>query len=264
MESIRTFEEILKDIEQCKSINKLFELWKEAHSIEYDYEKKYIKAVPDEKRKVDKKSETSPIYPIIEQSSFIKDGYVDETKYKQCDKKVLFILKEANILDNRGNEKPCEREQVEWYNQVIRDIEDDTSVHLIEKLGRMAYYLQNDMNEDALTVDKSHWGEALKAAAFMNINKRGGSGAIDELYEPFFDKYTTKEYKVFIYKQIELIKPNIIVVLGDTAMGRELIAYFLNPEHKKKIMYMRHPSSRYHVGVSAYMNDFIKECKELK
>lgn len=261
MSDKKSISEIIEEVNACSNLAELFELWKDAHNSEEDYEVNYNNAVSS----CDK----------IEKDSFVKDGYINEEKYKACNKKVLFILKEANISEHRGLEPPCEREQINWYENVIcgKSKDDkDNKPKQIEKLGRMAYYLQKGKSAEALRVDKATWGEALRSAAFMNLNKRGGGKKIDGKYKKIFNEYTTVKYKPFILKQIEILNPDIIVVIGDTEAGKHILI-----EYAEKSIKTRHPAypfrksyfqeikevSKAGTSVEAHLYYFFTQCKDL-
>ncbi len=166
-------------------LRRLFDMWMEAHREEDDW--------------------INTTHPGIEKDSFVEDGIVSSA----YDGKVLFILKEANILTYRNEEEPSQRSQINWYNGYAQNDPQvkDNRPRQLEKLGRMYCSLVDD-NYIPSDIEIR---DAVGKIAFMNLNKRGGaSSADDRLW-----KYTKKYYSLgYIPKQIEIINPKHIVCLG--------------------------------------------------
>lgn len=206
--------------ENCNNLNDLFELWKKEQESEKNYENTTL---------------TEEFKPI-EKNSFIKDGYIDKNEYKNSSVKVLFILKEANIWAHRDAEKekgilPDTREQINWYLNYINEGKTNRPKQH-EKMGRMAFYLQNKNSGNAEIPTEAEYKEALKSCAFMNMNKRGGKEKITEKYYNYINKY-----KIFILKQIEMLNPDYIIILGSNI---DEVAKDINEKYKNKVIYMWH------------------------
>lgn len=190
------------ELKKCGKLDDLFELWKKVQANEENYENTTL---------MDKTEK----HDSIEKDSFNKDGYIDENEYDEASVKVLFVLKEANIWAHRDEEVkkgilPENREQIEWYlNYINYGKTNRPKQH--EKMGRMAFYLQNrNINDEKAKHPINHeYKKALKACAFMNMNKRGGKGNTTEKYNNYIETY-----QEFIMKQIEILNPNYIVILG--------------------------------------------------
>ena len=151
--------------------------------------------------------------PTIEKNSFISDGYVSEEAYKNATKKVLFVLRETNIATHRDKkDNPELRTHQNFYGDFLKDIGNDNLPKQKQKMARMAYYLQHsELSEDERKrPDEEGMKRALASCAYMNINKRGGDKKVNwEKFDGYF-----RTYNVFIAKQIEIINPDIIVLIG--------------------------------------------------
>lgn len=182
------FNEFEKQIAGRKTLDGLFTLWREAHKAEDDYEETTVDG--------------------IDKNAFVADGYIDKNCYDKSDYKVLFILKEANIKEYGAS---IDSSQAGFYTDYINGGKPNIPKQQ-EKIGRMAYYLQNGENENAKIPSEAQLKNALKCAAFMNINKRGGAkNTNSQKINAYYNKY-----EQFIKKEIELINPNCIVIIGTT------------------------------------------------
>lgn len=199
-----TFEELKKEAIKSENLDALFKIWKEAHVSEDE---------PTDNNQKTYIYYTTKGFPPIEKDSFIADGYIDFDYYSKANKKVLFVLREANIVMYRENEncKPYERNQKGFYYWYIDDLKSNRPKQQ-EKMARMAYYLQHPElpEEERRTPNDETLKSALKASGYMNINKRGGGSLLDW---NVFDNYY-KKYKIFIKKQIEIMAPDFIVLIG--------------------------------------------------
>ena len=225
-----------KEIEKCNNLDDLFDLWVN-------------------KQKLDGRNT----------GKFCYDGYVNEKNYKN----ILFILKEPHIYKGGykpeiGKEDVTRESQYQFYNDfflkekdglkspIYEEVGDiitpiavvneeepnvrrrvkvfDTKVKQKEKIARMAYYI---FSEGKITSNYEELKNALSQVAYMNINKMGGGDSTNgkELDE-YFDKY--KEY---IFKEIELLKPRIIVVM---TKGSKVYEELTKKFNKIKIISMDH------------------------
>ena len=200
-----TFEELKQEAMKAKTIDELFEIWKMAHveedEPESDEKKTYIHYATKN-------------YQPIEKDSFIADGYISKDDYLNSPIKVLFILREANIVMHRGGEqcKPSERNQKGFYFWYIDDLKSNRPKQQ-EKMARMAFYLQHPElpEEERRTPDETALKSALKSSGYMNINKRGGGNIVDWRV---FDNYYCK-YIEFITRQKEIMAPKYVILIGD-------------------------------------------------
>lgn len=187
------------ELTNCSNLNSLFKLWQEKQNNEKDFYKTTIGG--------------------IEKNSFIKDGIINEECYKNAKCKILFILKESNILDYQDDRPSGEDDQICWYKDYIDGKVNDNIPKQREKMGRMAFYLFNKNNlQSRETPTEEEYKKALKSVAFMNLNKRGGGKSVDVKRFPAY----VQRYKEFIFKEIELIDPDYIIVLGKTNFANEI------------------------------------------
>ena len=228
------------EINKCDTLTDLFLLWKKAHILEENY------------------TETTVIEPVVKgekvfsgiaREAFIGDGYICEREYKSSLKKVLFILKEANIQKHRNENQlknPSEDSQVGFYTDYISYGKTNTP-RQHEKMGRIAHYILFGYD----TTDKERIKTALEKTSFMNINKRGGGNKTDKSkFENYFNKY-----KDFVNKQISILSPDIIVVIGKM-IKTDLLTY-----KKARIVVLNHTADYFHKTYKPdkYLREFIKK-----
>ena len=200
----------------CNDLDSLFRLWKEEQKREKDFEKTTIDG--------------------ISKTSFTKDGIISEECYKNAKCKILFILKESNILDYQGGKTSDEDNQICWYKDYIDGKVNDNIPKQREKMGRMAFYLLHKKDfQNRETPTAEEYKKALQSAAFMNLNKRGGSKSVDLKR---FDMYV-QHYKAFVFKEIDLIDPDYIILLGKTKFEKEIKSKYGN-----KVISMWHTAYR--------------------
>ena len=208
------FDEIAKKVEGKKdlTLEELFELWKEAQTVEEGWEETTL--IKDTWTKRDKL-----------RKYFTADGIIDSNTYSNAPCKILVVLKEPNISDNKPDEffdTPGDHRV--WYNEFVNGEYDSVSGQIMfhnevadnptcqkQLIGRMAYLL--DVYLDNKTVDgiqptAKRIQDALKGTAVMNLNKRGGDSKLEN--KDYFLNYC-KKYSQFIRREIELINPDIII-----------------------------------------------------
>lgn len=241
-------DDLFKRVEQCESLEDLFDLWRKSHSDEKDY---LLTTVDG-----------------MEKNSFVSDGYIHKDKYLKSKYKVLFVMKEANILNYKDgyNVDSDKREQINFYRNYIISEKALNRTKQQEKIGRMACFLLHNNK----IPDKQDINDSLSMCAFMNLNKRGGDkSAVKEK----FNKYIN-EYKQFIQREIEILNPDCIVMLG-TNCGEKFI-YEFALKHKIRYLGMWHTAyrmsgvkrsddARYSFGdknVDCYMRKFFDICRE--
>lgn len=120
-------------------------------------------------------------------NSFCPDGFLGDKKRAA---EILFICKESNVSDNiqTGGEK------------------NDTFYMKMVFKGEARF----EKYKNCLKFIAERFGNNVLNCAYMNINKRGGKDYCDDKrLTDYADKY--KEY---IKKEIELINPGKIIVLG--------------------------------------------------
>lgn len=131
-------------------------------------------------------------------SYFISDGVFDEDEWNRQDYKILFVLKEANW--ENGNVDLCkyllsEPKSPYWktWNNIAR--------------WTKAILIGGEYPKRVTKKDKTYW---LRKIAAINLKKiGGGSAAQDKIIG-----YYAKKDRIFIKRQIELYKPDIIICCG--------------------------------------------------
>ena len=96
-----TWDEIRTQINNVNKLEELFDLWRLAHTLEENHQKTTVEG--------------------MEKDSFVADGYISEKDYDR----VLFILKESNLLDYRGKGMPSMRSQEAFYESYLHNGEDN-------------------------------------------------------------------------------------------------------------------------------------------
>ena len=199
-------------IENCNTLDELFELWKMAQAEETD------------------ESYNAYKYGKVDKTSFLPDGIIDEESFSKVDKKVLFIAKEANWGGNNKDTEVNEKDDPFWLQSVVNDVWDKTN---FSNGIAMLYNAFITGNYDKINYEHS----LLRNIAFMNLNKRGGYNysSYDTLYG------YTKKYSEFIAREIEIINPDTIICCSDTVT--HLFNTFIELDSiKPKIISVFHPS----------------------
>lgn len=156
-------------------------------------------------------------------SRFIYDGSISNENLDSH--KILFVCRESLCLkpldESRGMDKYF------WFKEVVWGK---------EKNGRK-YYNCMDMIAGYIGKDIS-----LKECAYMNINKKGGDSKCDF---KALEEYA-KKYRGFITKEIEILNPECIVILGKLAdyganTAEEIFIEYGRKHNTDVYMYDRHP-----------------------
>lgn len=136
----------------------------------------------------------------------IKDGKVTEN-YSNANSKILFILKEPNISNSKG-------EKVFWFKEVYKcksknpsDYYNKENCNRVEKAAQTKYY-----NCIMGIVEKLYPNNQDIGIAYININKNGGGSTSDG---KGITKWLTEENKKKkLLKQIQKLTPTKIVVFS--------------------------------------------------
>lgn len=199
---------------------------------------------------------------------FSKDGIIKEEKYEKTKPKILFILKEPNVLKDLDKEKYNDDNQLQFYKDFFdstffeenhkKELKmtkrtkktngkkahyyyffDNAPAKQKEKIARIAEYIINKNiteNYEALKL-------ALEQVAVMNLNKSGGDSDSDKQY--FLDYCNDEKFSQYICKEIEIINPDIIILIGAksyrTQIKQDCINKILN---QKTVMELVHTSAR--------------------
>lgn len=259
----------MNELNSVKKLEDLFNRWKE-------------KQLKDKKTTCNSKNGY-----VVATNSFYKDGIVNLKEYQNSEKKVLFITNEVSIECKQDNDekKPglkgkCEDGHLVGNNEgntvcsfakYINGEEQETwSGKMRIKFGEMYRIITEKNYKIESSFDEDANREALKKIAFMNLNKRGGFGGIQEVT---FLNYL-KTYKDYIRREIEIINPDVIVWCGCNTYDQEeyMDAVFADKTvwEKKKlsldekeipILRMWHPSVRAK-SMEKYLNKFNEVWEE--
>ena len=204
--------------------------------------------------------------PEIAKDSFTYDGIIDPPVYAKQDTKYLFISKESNI-ENEKDQRPFRSDGDNFW---LRDVCLQKEKPQIFS-NRLAMFANAIYSLDFEHVNKCH--DILNKVAFMNLNKRGGlsrskpktipkdtqkyagfSGRRmqnnmirDEEYNERKDRletipgYTNK-YAGFIKREIDMIKPDIIICCGSGL--RHLLGEIGICSPRYTVIEVYHPSYR--------------------
>jgi hypothetical protein len=134
---------------------------------------------------------------------FNRDGVISKESWDRSGTKVLFVLKETN--EAKQNIVTAINRAIEvkksgwWRGKVLR------------RVGRWAYGLQNyDGVVPSLKDAKLNEKNAVKSIAYINIRKTSGKARTNQ---KTFDAHAS-EFAPFVRRQVDLIKPDIVVLCG--------------------------------------------------
>lgn len=139
----------------------------------------------------------------ITKDFFEADGIICEEAFENEPKKVLFISAEANADEYNGKAGVEQTDYRNAYFDYYKSGRDDWGGKMRERLCGMYKFLTNQQDKELK--------EMANKFAVMDINKRGGKVTVDggkHLIE------YTKVYKDFINKEIRIINPDIVVLVG--------------------------------------------------
>lgn len=202
-------------VKSCKNLDELFSLWKQAHKDECDYSKY-------EKR--------------VNKNSFTRDGIICPREFGKQGDKFLLIAKEGHEFDEPDAEKNC----ADGVNFWVADgyCERIHGQKVSSFLNCLAAYCNAFAIDDYIFDCNKHLDRAiLRNAAFMNINKRGG---LKKCPNTVLKNYAER-YDVFIQKEIDIIKPTVIICCGEGLS--DLIKRTVNNPSNYKIIQAYHPSA---------------------
>lgn len=152
----------------------------------------------------------------IKYNFFCEDGIICEEQFEKEKIKVLFISNESNT-ENKSNFKngqspSPESSRIKDFEEYFNSHKDDWSGKMRKRICEILYAALMDLSETEFPVADG-WKNA-KKIAFMNLNKRGGKGSIENhLY------HYCKYYKQLILKEINIINPDIIVWIGKSSFN---------------------------------------------
>ena len=233
-------------MKECKNLRMLSCLWQTAQGLEIDAQEKTYPNLALAKVSGLTFSKTFA-------RSFCVDGFLKEEGTAGVP--VLFICRESNISGNikdnvlnpegvgtDGQDKG--NQPLFWLREVVRCKEKDRSDYFpgknspgtAEKTAQTKYFNCLSQVLKNLKVDTE-----LSNCAYLNINKRGGFSSCDQSRLAVY----AERYQLFIQKEIELIKPEKIVVCGDLksqCLQDTLEEIFRNCKKYNYWVYPKHPS----------------------
>lgn len=183
----------------------------------------------------------------------IKDGIVDINQYLKQDLKILWVLKEANSLDNcdwdmtdalRNDIKTENGLRYGWANTFTPIVYTTNGIFQNEDWDSMG-----DFTKDPNIID------CLQKVAYINLKKiPGGSVAFPGTIQEFYN-----ENREAIHNQIEIINPNIVIfgatmgyidydflenTFGKLEVNKENPHLHIYRNKEKLLLHAHHPNNR--------------------
>lgn len=209
-----------------RTIDSLFEQWKESHKNEKI--DSYIKTAPMDK------NGNSPDYNMFK-GSFCPDGYLGDSKESY----ILFICKESNVngIVSDGSFWLREVVQTRLKGEKYRDVKyNSMKEKKRDRIAQTKYF--NCLNTIArILLNDLESENVLQKCGYMNINKRGGYSSCNfKQLKNYAEVYDDK-----IFRQIQVLNPRKIVLLG---VSLDIFSYNVKRYLKdvEKYTYSRHPS----------------------
>ncbi len=148
---------------------------------------------------------------INHKDKFIQDGIVDEKKWLECEKKILFILKEAYDKTGEGYDL------TKWLR------EEAPRKRPWGRIARLIYGISNSSDRyiekyKYKLTDEEH-REMLGSIAVMNIKKSSGNSESNYENIEKYAEYDSSELR----KEFEIIDPDIIICGNTFAIFRKTI-----------------------------------------
>jgi hypothetical protein len=139
----------------------------------------------------------------------IVDGITDYAKYDKCNTKILWILREPNTggIKQKWNHRVFHKDDYTKYNKWKATYKNIilVSYGILKGMYKVESILP-DFDEKSGKIGDSN---VLEEIAIINVKKTGGKSTSNrgELNR----EYARPEVKEFLFKQIEFIKPDIII-----------------------------------------------------
>jgi hypothetical protein len=158
----------------------------------------------------------------VKNDKFSEDGIIEEDKWKQAHRKILFLLKETNDCPGDFREN-CKKDP--W-----------------PVLGYWAFGLQHVREHyvPPFTSAKEGYAESFRSSALVNLKKRPGKGSS----EPVVIEQATRDDKDLIAEELQIIRPEVIVCGGtwpfvENALFDDSLGQFEHIEPDKERCYLR-------------------------
>lgn len=138
---------------------------------------------------------------------FNRDGIISPAHWDTAALKVLFVLKEANHKNKD--------QAMDVVASIRRACDVSTSVwwrkHVLRRVGRWAYGLVHYSGQVPAFKDaRYHGAKSIPGIAYINMKKSPGGASTNSKR---FDAHV-RQFAPFIRRQIELIKPDVVVLCG--------------------------------------------------
>jgi len=170
---------------------------------------------------------------------FFPDGLMgSEGKYAQAKRKVLYVLSECHVLEGTAENVKDKF----WLKEIVVD-KRATTKHENAIVSRLAFM------QGTLTGNKD-----LSAAAFMNLNKGGGTDKAD--WKKILEYVRNKQMAQFIWKEIDILDPAVIVWCSDFRIATRI----LGTGYPTPLINMWHPSY-YYTNNEKYQAHFLEIIK---
>lgn len=135
-----------------------------------------------------------------ELGQFVPDGIVDYEMFETAERKVLFVLRDPHDKDNKYGKRGICDEVLYSHN----------SGRTWNPIAIWARALLNDLSSfnSINTLGKEEIQKCLRRVAIMNLKKASGGSSAQEVQE------YTERHSNWIFKEIQLINPDIIIACG--------------------------------------------------
>ena len=185
----------------CNDLDQLFSIWQKAQAEELD--SVWVQTRGSAKN--------------ITKNHFRRDGIIDTEIFDKEDRKILFISSEAND-DEYSAKTNVLPSTVDDYLKYHITRHDDWKGKMRERLAEIYKVLTHTAREHIENPD------AVLHFAVMDINKRGGGAFIGK--DNHVENYC-KTYASFIRKEIEIINPDVVAVIGTNLFNANLHGKYL-------------------------------------
>lgn len=176
---------------------------------------------------IEQKNEPDDIWELtnggnenITKTHFRRDGIIDEVTFEREKVKVLFISAEANDNAYSALTNPT-LNSVEDYREYNHTGVETWKGRMRERLAEM-YKVISGTERGSMPNS-----EAVMHFAIMDINKRGGGSSIKS--GEHLEHYC-RYYAKYIRREIEIIDPDIVAIIGSNLYGKNLHGKYLGAE----------------------------------
>ena len=215
------FEKLKEQAKTADSLDELFDYWEQAHVTEHDSKSTFPAGADDEAF-----AASFCLDGISSLGSISPDDKV-ANNMKERKAKVLFIQKESNLND----ELSIAGYTHDFWFEKAKNPEDDKKYTRRRYRKRMACVLAQ------------YYGEVWHSNApvgYMNLNKRGGGSKTSSAKL----KNYVSQYREFIWREIELIDPEVMFLCGCYDLFKEVFKEELEASQTLELVDLYHLSYR--------------------